>query len=61
MSSIAKQAHQAPKLLLLHGFPTSGHMFRNLIRLLTDRFQIVAPDLPRFGNSDMPDKANMFA
>jgi pimeloyl-ACP methyl ester carboxylesterase len=46
----------APKLLLLHGFPTSGHMFRNLIPLLGDRFHIVAPDLPGFGCSDMPSR-----
>jgi pimeloyl-ACP methyl ester carboxylesterase len=44
----------APKLLLLHGFPTSSHMFRDLIPLLADRFDIVAPDLPGFGRSDMP-------
>ena len=44
----------APKLLLLHGFPTSSHMFRNLIPLLGDRFHVVAPDLPGFGRSDMP-------
>ena len=44
----------APNLLLLHGFPTSSHMFRDLIPLLADRFQIVAPDLPGFGKSDSP-------
>jgi pimeloyl-ACP methyl ester carboxylesterase len=44
----------APKLLLLHGFPTSSHMFLNLIPLLGDRFHVVAPDLPGFGRSDMP-------
>lgn len=48
-----------PKLLLLHGFPTSSHMFRDLVPLLTDRFHIVAPDLPGFGQSDDP-KANSF-
>ena len=53
-------ASGAPKLLLLHGFPTAGHMFRDLIPRLADRFHIVAPDLPGFGNSDMPDKANTF-
>ena len=49
----------APKLLLLHGFPTSSHMFRDLIPLLADRFHIVAPDLPGFGRSDNP-KVNSF-
>ena len=44
----------APKLLLLHGFPSSSHMFRDLIPLLADRFHIIAPDLPGFGQSDMP-------
>src|ERR1700727_3218345 len=53
-------ASGSSKLLLLHGFPTAGHMFRNLIPLLADRFHIVAPDLPGFGNSDMPDKSNTF-
>ncbi|MGB3097380.1 MAG: alpha/beta hydrolase [Candidatus Deferrimicrobiaceae bacterium] len=44
----------APKLLLLHGFPTSSHMFRNLIPKLSDRFHLVAPDYPGYGNSSMP-------
>ncbi len=44
----------APALLLLHGFPSAGHMFRDLIPRLADRFRIVAPDLPGFGQSDMP-------
>jgi pimeloyl-ACP methyl ester carboxylesterase len=52
-------AADAPKLLLLHGFPTSSHMFRDLIPLLADRFHIIAPDLPGFGPSDRP-KANTF-
>ncbi|SFH65391.1 alpha/beta hydrolase [Bradyrhizobium sp. Gha] len=43
-----------PALLLLHGFPTAGHMFRDLIPALSDRFRLVAPDLPGFGQSDMP-------
>jgi len=48
----------APKLLLLHGFPSSSHMFRDLIPLLADRFHIVAPDLPGFGRSDMPGRSS---
>jgi len=44
----------APTILLLHGFPTSSHMFRNLIPALSDRFHVVAPDYPGFGNSAMP-------
>ena len=46
----------APKLLLLHGFPTAGHMFRELIPRLADKFHIIAPDLPGFGQSDMPSR-----
>jgi len=46
---------KAPAMLLLHGFPTSSHMFRNLIPELADDFYIVAPDLPGFGFSDAPD------
>jgi pimeloyl-ACP methyl ester carboxylesterase len=43
-----------PTILLLHGFPTSSHMFRNLMPALADRFHLVAPDYPGFGNSSMP-------
>ncbi len=44
-----------PKLLLLGGFPSSSHQFRNLLPALADRFHLVAPDYPGFGNTDMPD------
>jgi pimeloyl-ACP methyl ester carboxylesterase len=50
----------APKLLLLHGFPTASHMFRDLIPLLADRYHLVAPDLPGFGKSDMPARGHTF-
>ena len=46
----------APAILLLHGFPTSSHMFRNLIPALSDRYHVVAPDLPGFGFSESPDR-----
>ncbi|MFP6562694.1 alpha/beta fold hydrolase [Paraburkholderia sp. B3] len=46
----------APKLLLLHGFPTSSHMFRDLMPKLAGRFHLVAPDLPGFGQSDLPSR-----
>ena len=46
----------APTILLLHGFPTSSHMFRNLIPALSDPYHVVAPDLPGFGFSDAPDR-----
>jgi pimeloyl-ACP methyl ester carboxylesterase len=48
----------APVLLLLHGFPTSSHMFRNLIPQLADRYRVIAPDYPGFGQSAMPNRAN---
>ncbi len=44
-----------PVVLLLHGFPTSSHMFRNLIPLLADKYHVIAPDYPGFGQSDAPD------
>jgi pimeloyl-ACP methyl ester carboxylesterase len=47
----------APKLVLLHGFPASSHQYRNLLPALAERFHIVGPDYPGFGNSDMPDPA----
>ena len=45
----------APAILLLHGFPSSSHMFRHLIPALADRYRVVAPDYPGFGNSSFPD------
>ena len=49
-------AAAAPHLLLLHGFPSASHMFRDLIPLLADRFHVLAPDLPGFGQSGMPPR-----
>jgi len=46
----------APGILLLHGFPTSSHMFRNLIPSLAERYRVIAPDIPGFGFSDVPDR-----
>jgi len=50
-------ANTAPALLLLHGFPTSSHMFRDLMPSLANDYHVVAPDLPGFGFSDAPDRA----
>ncbi len=47
----------APTILLLHGFPTSSHMFRDLIPVLAKRYHVIAPDLPGFGFSDAPERA----
>src|SRR6516164_3797724 len=49
---------KASTVLLLHGFPTSSHMFREFIPALADRYHIVAPDLPGFGFTEAPDRAN---
>src|SRR6476620_12703314 len=46
----------APVILLLHGFPTAGHMFRDLIPLLADHYRVIAPDLPGFGNTKSPPR-----
>lgn len=45
----------SPTLLLLHGFPTASHMFRNLIPILAEDYHVVAPDFPGFGQTDLPD------
>ena len=45
-----------PTLLLLHGFPTSSHMFRNLIPALADKYHLIAPDYPGYGHSSMPSR-----
>lgn len=46
----------APTILLLHGYPTSSHMFRELIPILMEKYHVIAPDLPGFGYSDAPDR-----
>jgi pimeloyl-ACP methyl ester carboxylesterase len=48
----------APTVLLLHGFPTSSHMYRELIPALADRYHVIAPDLPGFGFTEAPDRAS---
>ena len=48
----------APVLLLLHGFPTSSFMFRDLIPRLADQYRVIAPDLPGFGFTEVPEKRN---
>ena len=48
--------NDAPAILLLHGFPTSSQMFRNLIPLLADAYHVVAPDYPGYGHSSMPSR-----
>jgi pimeloyl-ACP methyl ester carboxylesterase len=48
----------APVLLLLHGFPTSSHMFRDLIPLLADRYRVIAPDLPGYGQTKAPKRGD---
>lgn len=48
----------APIILLLHGYPTSSHMFRNLIPLLSGKYHVIAPDLPGFGYTDVPDSVH---
>jgi len=44
----------APPVLLLHGFPSSSHMFRNLIPMLADKYHVIAPDFPGYGESSAP-------
>lgn len=50
-------AEDAPVILLLHGFPTASHMFRDLIPLLSDHFRLIAPDLPGFGQTKAPPRS----
>src|SRR5579872_7111951 len=48
----------APVILLLHGFPTAGHMFRDLIPILSTAYRVIAPDLPGFGNTKAPPRGS---
>src|SRR5450432_2263151 len=48
----------APTVVLLHGFPTSSHMFRNLIPALADKYHVIAPDYPGYGQSSMPSASD---
>jgi pimeloyl-ACP methyl ester carboxylesterase len=57
-SSIVRPVTRAPVVLLLHGFPTSSFMFRDLIPRLADQFRVIAPDLPGFGFTEVPEKRN---
>jgi pimeloyl-ACP methyl ester carboxylesterase len=50
-------AAAAPVVLLLHGFPSSSRMFRNLIPMLADRYRVIAPDYPAFGHSSVPPRS----
>src|SRR5690606_1736443 len=51
-------SQDAPVILLLHGYPTSSHMFRSLIPILNRKYHVIAPDLPGFGYSDSPTREN---
>jgi pimeloyl-ACP methyl ester carboxylesterase len=59
MNLFYREAGEAGKgtILLLHGFPTSSHMFRNLIPKLAEKYHVLAPDLPGFGFSDCPSRS----
>ena len=48
----------APVILLMHGYPTSSFMFRNLIPILSEKYHVIAPDMPGFGFSDAPPREN---
>ena len=49
---------EKPAMVLFHGFPSSSHMFRDLMPMLEDRFHLIAPDYPGFGQSESPDRAS---